>query len=393
MGQTHKGIRYLHYLIVFLFFSGTIFIQSQVTAENVKTEKIQMVYFYISVCDNCNEAEKTINEVYDMVKASGRDLEPEMYLYNIESKQNFELFQQYADEYDVPDSNRHAPIVFVGDNYFSGKEQIEEGLRNELLKEYIPDTKILKPNINGSIERITEKFLDFTMFSIFAAGLISGFNPCSLSMLLLLVSMLLSKKSNIMKMGLAFCTGKFITYLLLGTVLFGILSNLHGRLFDILSKAILMAFALGISILCIADYFAVKNESYDKIKNQLPLYLRKFNHAWIQKVTSVNSSKILFILCFVLGIVISIGEFLCTGQIYVATIAYMIQNYGEFKLQAFSYLLVYDIAFILPLTVITVAIEKGKAVFDVSEMLRKALPAIKLVTAILFIVFAIIVIF
>jgi Cytochrome c biogenesis protein len=392
MEQTGERSRLIQYLISFLLVIGFIFPISPVHAESGKTEKIKMVYFYISVCGNCNEAEKSINEVYEAVKATGKDIKPDLLLYNIESKQNFELFQEYSDAYNVPESKRHAPIVFIGDGYYAGKDEIREGLRNELLKEHIPEVKTLKPT-GYDEDKVRDKFLDYKLFSIIAAGLVSGFNPCSLSMLLLLVSMLISKKSNIIYMGLAFCTGKFITYLLLGTILYSVLSSLHGSWFGILTKVLLATFAILISFLSIKDYFAAKDERYEKIKNQLPLRIRKFNHAWIKKITSVNGNILLFIMCFLLGIIISFGEFLCTGQIYIATIAYMIQNQAAYALQAFFYLLVYDVAFMIPLVTVTVVVEKGKAIFDISEMLRKALPVIKLVTAVLFIVFTAVIIF
>jgi cytochrome c biogenesis protein CcdA len=96
---------------------------------------------------------------------------------------------------------------------------------------------------------------------------------------------------------------------------------------------------------------------------------------------------------FLLGIVISVGEFLCAGQIYLATIAYMIQNQRALTLQAFLYLLIYDIGFVLPMLIITVMIERGRELFDISEVLRKKLPLIKLIFAIAFVLLAVAIIF
>jgi len=141
------------------------------------------------------------------------------------------------------------------------------------------------------------------------------------------------------------------------------------------------------------DYFAAKNEAYDKVKMQLPIWLRRFNHGMIKRMSGVENNKLLIPLCFLLGVFISIGEFLCTGQMYLATIIYVLKNSETFSIEAIVYFLIYGAAFILPLAVITLLIHRGKEVFDISEIVRGKLHIIKLVNAFIFLVFALIVLF
>ena len=74
------------------------------------------------------------------------------------------------------------------------------------------------------------------------------------------------------------------------------------------------------------------------------------------------------------------------NSIYVA-------QYTVLNLRAFTYLVIYDFAFVIPLIIITLLIDKGKELFDVSEVLRKWLPVIKLINAAVFIIIGFVVIF
>jgi hypothetical protein len=132
------------------------------------------------------------------------------------------------------------------------------------------------------------------------------------------------------------------------------------------------------------DYAAAKKEKYGEIKNQLPKMLRKLNQNLIQFFTGSRNGFILFAMCFLLGMIISAGEFLCTGQLYIATIALVAVSGSTLSLSAFLYLVVYAGAFILPLIAVIFVISKTREILDVSEFIRHRLHLIKLVNAILF---------
>ena len=159
----------------------------------------------------------------------------------------------------------------------------------------------------------------------------------------------------------------------------------------VLAKTIMGIFVIFIVYLNIKDWNVTRKENYSKVKNQLPKFLRKYNHTIIKKFTDKN--KIILLFSFLLGIIISVGEFMCTGQIYLASIVYMLRSNTVLNLRAFTYLVIYDFAFVIPLIIITLLIDKGKELFDVSEVLRKWLPVIKLINAAVFIVIGFVVIF
>jgi cytochrome c biogenesis protein CcdA len=384
------------YFLVCLFllslFTGWLFLKLPAHASDREHDRPLVIYFYSSVCRACNAAEESLNEVKSAGAEARSRMEPDILVYNIEDRQNYELFQKYLDYYKVKKQDRYVPIVFLGNAYYSGLSNIQKGLRAEFAKESITGAVLLRLS-GADQERVEGQFSRMGALGVFLAGLIGGFNPCSLSMLLFFLSLVLARRASVLKMGLSFGAGKFAAYLLLGTVLYRFLSQLHGTWFALLTKSFLLIFVLVVAGLSIKDFFAARREKYNSIVNQLPVGLRKWNHQWIKKFASGGDIKLLVLMSALLGVIISAGEFLCTGQIYIATIAYIIQGGSSLTLRAFIYLLVYDIAFVLPLIFLTVLIDRGKSVFDMTEFLRRRLPAIKLVTGIAFLILGVLILF
>ena len=84
---------------------------------------------------------------------------------------------------------------------------------------------------------------------------------------------------------------------------------------------------------------------------------------------------------FLLGIVISAGEFLCTGQVYLASLLYMVEQNAGFNPELAGNLVIYLIAMCVPMLLLTVLVSRGKSVMSASH-----LPVIKLVYSIFFFV-------
>jgi cytochrome c biogenesis protein CcdA len=226
------------------------------------------------------------------------------------------------------------------------------------------------------------------------AGLVNGLNPCSLSMLLFLISLLLAKENiNILKPGLFFIAGKFISYLIIGTVLFSVMSSNNMSTYEIIVKLFMGTFIIIVAGLNIFDFFALKKEKYGDVKNQLPSGLRKWNHKVIEKFNNKTGIMSMSIGALILGLIVSAGEFLCTGQVYVATIVYMLKNEQALSLKAFSYLITYSLAFIIPILIIIFILHKTRNIMNISEKIRKNMPVIKLLTAFILIILGILVVF
>jgi len=128
----------------------------------------------------------------------------------------------------------------------------------------------------------------------------------------------------------------------------------------------------------IKDAFVARKERYGDITLQMPTGLRNFNHNLIKKITAFGHSKLLALISLFFGLAVSLGEFLCTGQLYLLNIVTVIQTEKLLTNKALLYLTIYNIALILPIILITFIIAKGKEALDVSDKVRRRLPIIKL---------------
>ncbi len=372
----------LFLIVLLLLTHGSVF-RSMAESEN-RVTKVTSVYFYSPTCASCN----SMSDFLEDFSKSHKNLD--LRKYDISDLRNKSLLDKYNEAYKVSSEDEGiVPVIFIRDKYYTDEELIRANLEKVL---NTPGTKTLE--ISNSVqthEKDISRFKGFTMPSVFLAGVINGLNPCSLSMLLFFLSLLAVKKDKILKIGMSFITGKFLAYVLLGTILFQFLSMFDFRLFNTVFKIIFAIVLLVLIIMSIQDYFAAKAERYDKIRLQLPQAFRRFNHGVIKKVSGFANLKIIVLLGFLLGMIISLGEFLCTGQIYLATIITIFQTNSQLSLQALISLIVYNSGVIIPLVILLFLVYKGKEIFDVSEAIRERLHIIKLINALILALFFILI--
>ena len=86
---------------------------------------------------------------------------------------------------------------------------------------------------------------------------------------------------------------------------------------------------------------------------------------------------------FAIGFVVSLFEFPCTGQIYLPTIVFVSQIPG-LKTNPLSYLVLYNLMFIVPLAVILGFAYWGTSTGQFVQVLEKHAGLVKIVTALFF---------
>ena len=193
----------------------------------------------------------------------------------------------------------------------------------------------------------------FSVLALLAAGLIDGLNPCAFATIVFLISLLLAggrRKGGILLVGLGFCTAVYLTYFLIGLGLFQVFRMSIARfwlnnILHWLLSLILLIFAL----LSFRDawVFRLTGRANDVIL-KLPGWINRLIH----RVIRLNLSwKYYFAGSFFLGLIVTVLESVCTGQLYVPTLAFLARLAG-FKLQALAYLALYNVMFILPLVAV-----------------------------------------
>ncbi|NLX70619.1 MAG: hypothetical protein GX024_06945 [Clostridiales bacterium] len=104
-------------------------------------------------------------------------------------------------------------------SYLTGEKSIKQNIENLIVRS--DGLKTLEvTDLSENHDSDIKKFMSLKLISILAAGLVNGINPCSMSMLLFFVSLIMATKVNVMKIGVAFCIGKFHCLLAFSNSLF-----------------------------------------------------------------------------------------------------------------------------------------------------------------------------
>ncbi|MBU1134146.1 MAG: hypothetical protein KJ569_04440, partial [Candidatus Omnitrophica bacterium] len=86
---------------------------------------------------------------------------------------------------------------------------------------------------------------------------------------------------------------------------------------------------------------------------------------------------------FVVGFLVSLLEAVCTGQVYLPTIVFILKN-ESLRLKAVTYLFLYNFMFILPLVVIFLLSLLGFNSQKFNRFLKQNLGIIKIIMAVVF---------
>lgn len=342
---------------------------------NVGDDDTAMLLFVTGACENCSQAEDYINSILTSEHYK-------LYIYNIMEDENAAVIRKLMNLYEVPDNMQQVPLLFFKTGFLSGADSIRENALGRLESR----------EENGTWEKVTERVLDeksevrISKIKLALTGFINGLNPCGISMLLMVLSVLLMSKKSFFKGSLTYLGGKFLTYLLLGFT-FGLLfSVIEGRIFTAIRGVLNIFFAvlsLGFGIFYFIDFVHVLRKDYGKERLRLPERFRRWNHSKIKKLAEVKD-RFWYPMLFLLGAVISAGEFMCTGQVYLATLLYMARQNETFNGEIAGNLLTYLTAMCVPMLILTVFAAKGKNVMSASRFSLKLLPYIKLAYSIFF---------
>ncbi len=361
--------------------------------DRVDKNSSYFVYFYTSSCSDCNNTEdflKTLSASYQPNISEKAEQSPLVIDHkNITQENNLALLQSLFEFYDVPESEREVPVMFYSKGYISGYDNIKENIEKIIIEGEALNFSHDRLNSEINVKSLTQKNIP----GIFLTGLINGINPCSMSMLFLLLSLVISKKSNIMKFGFSYIAGKMVAYFSFGIATYNIISIVDSAAFRNVQYGIsifVVIMSLILALLNFRDAYWAKKEEYNNVKMQLPGSLRKYNHRIIAFFAGKADSGWAVVIIFLLGAIISLGEFLCTGQIYVATIVYLAQNTsGLTGSTVFSFVL-YVLAASIPLIILVILINRTKQLLLVSEFVRRHLPAIKIIFGVTFLIFGLI---
>jgi thiol-disulfide isomerase/thioredoxin len=346
-------------------------IQTAAFSENI----VRAYYFHSPDCAKCVVIKRFIPKLQKKYPL-------EVKSFNVNDIKNYEKFILLEKQYKV--SGGKIPALFIGDSVLIGSNEIRNKLEAKI-KTLLAQGGSSWPEIQvGEGEAIIERFKSFKLLAVLSAGLIDGVNPCAFATLVFFISFLSfvgRRRREILLTGIFFTAAVFFTYLLIGLGAFNFLRTTQS--FFWLSRTIyygvgILAIILG--FLSLYDYYKFKTGKTAEMALQLPRGIKKIIHAVIRENITASG---LITAAIVTGFLVSLLESICTGQVYLPTIVFILKTPGM-QAQAFTYLLLYNLMFILPLVLIFGLTIFGATSEWLGKFMNQHLGTIKILTAFLF---------
>jgi len=340
-------------------------------------------YFYQTGCKECARAETDI--AYLKTKY------PQLIIEEFNIFDEAAMAEWMAARVGVV-KNFNTPALFIGDKAWIGDGEltpasIEPTLQELSAKGSPAYWKDYDPDEGNTA--LKERFEKMGWVAVVLAGLVDGLNPCAFATIIFFVSYLSlsgKKGKQIIITGASFTLGVFIAYLLVGLGFYKVLDLISG-ITSIISKVVYVLTAilcLVLAVLSIRDFIKVRKGDLTDMALKLPEPLRKRIN---QTVREGRKSSSYIIGAFVTGLLISLLELACTGQIYLPVLISM-SSVPAMRGQALFYLVLYNLMFIVPLIIVFILAFYGTTSKQFTSFLRKHAGAVKLGMALVFIILA-----
>ena len=351
-------------------------------------EELIIRYYSTAACSACEVVSAFLNQLppYLIVDDVQYSIVVEEFSILEEDKWE-ELFFLFA-FFNVPERAQVVPVVFVGRNVLSGDEEIVSHLLN-VLREEGSRYRIILPQM-GLTDR--PELSVHQIGAITLAGLVNGLGPCSLSMMLLFLSLIavIKDKRRFRLLGLGFIGGRVITYLVIGLLVGGMLGTIPFDTFTLLRRA-MSYFLIGLCFLLAVgnflDLYHIRKQEYGKIKVRIPQKLRIMNETLMKKAVQPKFGRWLLVVVIGISAMLALGEFFCAGQIYLAMILSIMQQGGTLP---FLFFVLYIVMLCIPGLLLLILVDRGKRIFDLSEKSLQAMPIIKLLSGLFFVILAVV---
>ena len=349
----------------------------------------KLTVFHSPSCHKCIEVKREV--IPQIEKEFEGNIEIEY--KDISDIENYKMLLGLRDKY-KSSIDIVLPVFFMGGSFLNGKDDLEGNL-----------SKFVNASLNKStganefseIDFIS-KFKSFVPLAIVAAGFQDGINPCAFTVIVFFISFLALqgyRKKELIFIGFSFIVAVFITYLLIGIGIFNFLYNLKG--FWIVVRLVnfsvgILSIALG--FLALYDFIKFrKTKDTQGLLLQLPKSIKNRIHSVIgqhyrKQGNREGQSKKFGIVklvssAFITGFLVSLLEAVCTGQLYLPTIAFVLKT-STLKLEALGYLLLYNFLFVLPLLIVFLFALLGVTSEQFSRILKNNLLFIKILMALMF---------
>lgn len=357
------------------------------------------VIFFSPSCHACIEVKEKI--LPEIEKEFGGQVAFEY--RDLSEIENYDMLASLLEKHGLPPTFT-VPVVFLNGVFLQGKEAIENGLRDALRAEQGADGVSHMGAVTGIRDgsTIVKRFQEFTPAAVIGAGLVDGINPCAFTVIVFFMSFLALqgyRRRHLVAIGLGFIVAVFLTYLLIGLGLF----NFLYRFKNFLYVTAALNFAIGtlsilLALFCVDDIVRFRRTgSVESMTLQLPsavkrrihdvigFFYRRKNSAGAAEPEAVSRPRPVFLFgtALVTGFLVSVLEAVCTGQVYLPTIVFVMKT-TALKARAMQYLALYNIMFVVPLLAVFVLAVLGAGSAQFAAFFRRHVVAVKGLLAVVF---------
>jgi len=304
-------------------------------------EPLRVVAFYSSTCQHCYKAKKALA---DSRKRWGERIRIEH--RDMKDLKPFVQMLAYDEHYGA--KAQAPPKVFVGGQYLEGypaiAKRLDAVIAEELAKGAVtfepaagaaPSTQATRCEADeraafGALER---RFETFGPGAVAAAGLLDGVNPCAFTTIVFLLSMLAhlgKSRRDLAVVGVGFTAAVFVMYFLLGLGAWGVLEGIKAYS---VGSGISTVLAYGVACLTLAlaawsfvDFVRyLRSGDVKTVTLGLPGSIKQRIHRVIRVGLSTRG---LAVGSVAVGVLVALLESVCTGQVYLPTIVFVVRAPG-----------------------------------------------------------------
>jgi len=341
-GTRSRAVAYIFMLLILLFVLSTLVQKNgQLTSaattnkfSSIDEKKMNVYYFYGEGCPHCAKVEPFIARIENEYALQLHKFE----IYN--NRENLLLLNDYFNKYQVPLEGRGIPVIFTSDSYIIGDVHILDSFEDVVL-----------PSLNSSnyftSRSDSEKSVEpnLSLLSIAVAALADSINPCSMAILLFLMTglLLLRKREKALKVGVVFALSVFVANIFFGM---GILATLRITNLSSLFRVAAGLIAMLTGALLIKDYLSHgRGRLVMEVPHRFtPLLKRQLGKAFFGKSAGIIG-------VFLAGFLVTAFEVPCTGGPYFYVLAGIAED--ATRLQTIPILLFYNAVFIMPLILLS----------------------------------------
>ena len=281
----------------------------------------------------------------------------------LDRKENLLLLLKLEERLGLDGKNSKTPVLYWRNRLIYGNDAVtamieDPSLRPEPVDGGL-DQSFLCENVEDSERDLARRRAEqATMATVLVAGLIDGINPCAISTLVFLMSLLAVSKiggGRLLLIGATYCVAGFMTYLAIGLGLFNFLRMLEGfghvrSVINLSMGAALVFF----SFLSFRDAWRfMRSGSSGDVSLKLPDGVRDRIHGVMKRGLALRYIVPGF---FLVGVAVTVLESVCTGQVYLPTLALLAKTEAGSRLRWLLPLVAYNLMFIVPLVAVFLSV-------------------------------------